>query len=485
MEGAPAAAGEEGFAERQFSYKGGHALADTLRGVGIDVGTSTTQVVFSALTLEDRGGRFTAPDITIAKKEVIYRGGIHETPLLHDNLIDTQALRGIVESEFQQAGVALGSTGTGAVIITGETARRENAAAVARELSCFAGEFVVATAGPDLESRIAGQGSGAQAIAEERRIRVANFDIGGGTTNIAVFDSGRLVATACYDIGGRLLRFGPQGKLTYISPHAAAIAQSVGLRFQVSETPALADLRRLATAMAQKLEHAAASLLNPDTSLLFSGGVADCIYTAGHETFAYGDFGVLLGEAVRQSRLFDHQVLVPNETIRATVIGAGSYTTTLSGSTIGYTDAALFPLKNLPVYALSPAQEAEAFDHGSAGNLAQALQDFAREADADCVAVAFEGKANPGWQELRRFASALAQEAGGRMQDAGDAPLVLLARHDMGKALALAMAPLVQDRPVIALDGLDARQPHCYVDIGKPLMRGQVVPVVIKTLLFG
>ena len=457
-----------------------------LLSVGIDVGTSTTQVVFSALTLEDRGGRFTAPNITISKKEVIYRGAIHETPLLQDNLIDTQALRGIVEGEFRQAGVALGSTGTGAVIITGESARRENAAAVARELSGFAGEFVVATAGPDLESRIAGQGSGAQMISEEQRIRVANFDIGGGTTNIAVFDQGKLTATACYDIGGRLLRFGPQGKLTYISPHAVQIASAAGLRFQVGETPSPADLHKLATAMAQALESKAAPLLKPGTCLLFSGGVADCIYTSGHETFAYGDFGVLLGEAVRQSRLFDYHVLRPRETIRATVIGAGSYTTTLSGSTIGYTDTALFPLKNLPVYALSSAQEAAAFDHGEAGELAQALRNFARETDADCIAVAFEGKANPGWQELRRFASALAnacQAAGGSPHE--KEPLVLLAKHDMGKALGLAIAPHTQGKAVIALDGIDARLEGCYIDIGRPLMKGQVVPVVIKTLLFG
>jgi len=461
-----------------------------LLSVGIDVGTSTTQVVFSALTLEDRGGRFTAPNIAITKKEVVYRGAIHETPLIGASQIDVQALRALVESEFKLAGVALGSTGTGAVIITGESARRENAAAVARELSGFAGEFVVATAGPDLESRIAGQGSGAQMISEERHMRAANFDIGGGTTNIAVFDSGRLVATACYDIGGRLLRFNPQGKLTYLSPHAAQIAQSVGLRFQVSETPSLADLHKLAQAMAQTLEAKAAPLLTPETQLMFSGGVADCIYTSGHETFAYGDFGVLLGEALRQSRLFDYQVLAPKETIRATVIGAGSYTITLSGSTIGYTDAGLFPLKNLPVFVLSPEQESAAFDHGKA-DFSHALQNFARETDASCVAVAFEGKPSPGWQELKRFAQTLA-----KAMPTQNVPMVLLAKHDMGKALGLTIAPHAQGRAVIALDGIDVRQPHCgvtpsygvtssYLDIGRPLMNGQAVPVVIKTLLFG
>jgi len=452
-----------------------------LLSVGIDVGTSTTQVIFSKLTLEDRGSRFTAPNIAITQKKVIYRGAIHETPLLNELFIDTQALRNLVENEFRQAGIARGSTGTGAVIITGETARRENAAAVLEQLSGFAGEFVVATAGPDLEARIAGQGSGAQAYSEEQRCRAANFDIGGGTTNIAIFEHGKLMNTQCFDIGGRLLKFTQGGKLSYISPSAVSIAESIGLRLRVSETPALSDLRALAEKMAQALERT--PLLTPDTCILFSGGVADCVYASGHEIFAYGDFGVLLGEAIRCSKLFGYRVIAPKETIRATVIGAGSYTTTLSGSTIGYSDTKLFPLKNLPVYALSPAQEAEMFDHGKIDELTQELQHFIRQTDAACIAVAFEGKPNPGWQELKRFAQALAKAT-------DFSPLVLLAKHDMGKALALAIAPFAADRPVIALDGIDARQQDCgvtsgYLDIGKPLMGGQVVPVVIKTLLFG
>ena len=439
--------------------------------VGIDIGTSTTQVIFSALTLEDRGGYFRAPNISITKKEVIHRGAIHETPLLNQSKIDVRALRKIVENEFAQASMALGETGTGAVIITGESARRENAAAVAAELSGFAGEFVVATAGPDLESRIAGQGSGAQAYSQEHGVRAANFDIGGGTTNVAVFDCGKLIATACYDIGGRLLKFTPQGKLSYISKHVPAF------RFQMGDTPSVAELQKLAAAMAQALAHKAAPLLTPNTHVLFSGGVADCIYTPSHDLFAFGDFGVFLGEAVRQSRLFDHRVVQPKETIRATVIGAGSYTTTLSGSTIGYTDAALFPLKNLPVFALSPGQEASAFDHGKVEHLAQQLHDFAKQTDANCIAVAFVGKPSPGWQELKRFAQAMAQAM-------PNTPWVFLAKHDIAKALALAITPHAANTPVIALDGIDARQPHCYLDIGKPLMNGQVVPVVVKTLLF-
>ena len=474
----------------------------SLLSIGIDVGTSTTQVIFSRLHLRDKAGRFAAPDIQITGTEVIYRGKVHETPLIDAARIDAEALRLLIEEEFSRAGISSGETDTGAVIITGESARKENAAAVLEQLSAFAGDFVVATAGPDLESRIAGQGSGAQEASRLRRCRVANFDIGGGTTNIAVFEHGTLVSVGCYDIGGRQLRFTTKGVLTDISPGASRVAQAMGLRLRISEAPSIDDLRRLAGEMAKVLESTidtgivsefADMLLTPNASLLtpnrmdavcFSGGVADCIYTTGRARFAYGDFGVLLGEAVRMSRLFD-AVIIPKETIRATVIGAGSYTTTLSGSTVKYTDAALFPMKNLPVFALDAAQEEAAFA-GKECDIARRLRWFLRQADITRAAVALEGKPNPGWQELGRLARALADAVCAATPSG--TPIILLSRYDMGKALGQAISGIrdqgIGIRDVIALDGIAAGE-HQFIDIGKPVMGGYAVPVVIKTLVFG
>jgi len=474
-------------------------MPSALLSIGIDVGTSTTQVVFSRLHLRDRGSRFTAPDIQIVGTEVIYRSEVHETPLLDAVRIDANALRQLVEEEFRRAGIAPEDTDTGAVIITGESARKENAAAVLAQLSGLAGDFVVATAGPDLESRIAGQGSGAQEESRVRRCRVANFDIGGGTTNIAVFDCGNLAAVGCYDIGGRMLRFSPTGALTDISPGAAQTAMHCGLRLQPSQTPYIEDLHRLAQVIAQILEqsiqagnsqspllHAlktpastALILDKPVDAVCFSGGVADCIYTSNRDEFEFGDFGVLLGNAIRMGRLFDYPVITPKETIRATVIGAGSYTTTLSGSTVRYTDAALFPIKNLPVFALNSSQEEAAFA-GTDCDIAERLRWFLQQADVPLAAIAMQGKPSPGWQELKRLAETLANA----VCAAGSMPIILLARHDMGKALGQAVAPFAQGRPVIALDGIAAGEHH-YLDIGRPVMQGQAVPVVVKTLLFG
>jgi len=465
-----------------------------LRSVGIDVGTSTTQVIFSALRVENTAGYASAPNAAITEKRVTYRGESHETPLLDATRIDADKLRILVENEFRRAGMAPGDVDTGAVIITGESARKENAAAVLASLSGFAGEFVVSTAGPDLEARMAGQGSGAGAQSRRRRCRVANLDIGGGTANIAIFDSGALAAVGCYDIGGRQLRFTPGGKLTYLSESAAKVAEAVGLRLHAGDTPNLADLRSLARAMAQLLEDsitpgaggallsgvrtAGSSDLKPDKPVDFvsySGGVADCVYRTGYERFAFGDFGVLLGEAVRAGADFT-RVLTPAETIRATVIGAGLHSVRLSGSTVRCVDEGLFPLKNLPVFC--PAKDL--LDNSSA--LAESFAWFLKQNDAVNAVLFLEGDPSPGYIALKRLSESLARALDAALPP-GE-PILVLAYYDIGKALGQMIASCVPARAVISLDGLRAG-PNDFLDFGKPVMGGLAVPVAVKTLIFG
>ena len=465
-----------------------------LLSVGIDVGTSTTQVIFSALRVENTSGFTRAPDVAITEKRVTYQGESHETPLLDAARIDADKLRALVQDECRRAGIAPGEVDTGAVIITGESARKENAAAVLAHLSGFAGEFVVSTAGPDLEARMAGQGSGAQAASKVRRCRVANLDIGGGTANIAIFDSGALVAVGCCDIGGRQLRFTPAGSVTYISESAGKIAQAIGLHMRVGDTPALDDLRALARAMAQLLEDSVtpggmspllasvkangSSELNldkPADFVCYSGGVADCIYKTGHGRFAFGDFGVLLGEAIRAGADFT-RVLTPAETIRATVIGAGLHSVRLSGSTVRCADEALFPLKNLPVFC--PAKELLDDPTALAGQFAW----FLRQNDTSNAVLFLEGDPSPGYMALKRQAEGLAYALDTALPP-GE-PLLMLAYHDIGKALGQLMAPYAPGRAVVSLDGLRAG-PDDFLDFGRPVMNGLAVPVVIKTLVFG
>ena len=136
-------------------------MTEEILSVGIDIGTSTLQLIFSKIYIENRGSSFTVPQIKIIGKEVIYRSEIYETPLISETVIDTKNVKKIIENEYKKANIKYEDVSTGAVIITGDTARKENAKEVLETLSGMAGDFVVATAGPDLESIIAGKGSGA------------------------------------------------------------------------------------------------------------------------------------------------------------------------------------------------------------------------------------------------------------------------------------------------------------------------------------
>ena len=294
--------------------------------------------------------------------------------------IDGPAVRRLVAQEYRQAGYTPADVDTGAVIITGESARKENAAAVLENLSDFAGEFVVSTAGPDLESVIAGKGSGACEYSRQTGRPVANLDIGGGTTNIAIFQDGQAVSRGCLDIGGRLIRLAPDWTVTRISPAARLVAQDLGLPLEPGARTGPGELSRLTDRMAG-----------------------------------------LLGQSLR-----------PEETIRATVVGAGSYTTSVSGSTITYSEAALFPLKNLPVLRLTSEEQALCLE-GRGEELEEKIRWFLAQQDADQLILSLPGLPDPEYAPLQRLAKALAGAAH-RALPPGRPALVVL-EQDMAKAL--------------------------------------------------
>jgi len=209
-------------------------MREEMLSVGIDIGTSTTQLIFSKLIVENTASSFSVPRISIVDKEVIYRSEVYFTPLVSNNEINGEKIREIVEKEYKKACVNKEDIQTGAVIITGETARKENANDVLHTLSGFAGDFVVATAGPDLESIIAGKGAGAHIYSKEHSTSVVNIDIGGGTSNLALFTRGEVKETGCLDIGGRLIKLDKVTKeITYISPKIEKIIKDNKLGLKI------------------------------------------------------------------------------------------------------------------------------------------------------------------------------------------------------------------------------------------------------------
>ena len=229
-------------------------MAEVLRSVGLDVGTTSTQMVLSKLTVENRASGFAVPELEITDRKILYKSEIHFTPLKTENLVDGERLRELVQREYRAAGIRRDAVDTGAIIITGETSRKENAREVLSALSEFAGDFVVATAGPHLESVLAAKGAGAVEYSGKHGKRVLHMDIGGGTSNLALIEDGKIQRTGCLNVGGRLLKFDEMGILTYVSPVLDGICPlKVGQKAQPEAVAAVAEILVQALEMAAGL----------------------------------------------------------------------------------------------------------------------------------------------------------------------------------------------------------------------------------------
>ena len=474
-------------------------MKEIINSVGIDIGTSTTQLIFSKLTIENEATSYTVPRINIVDTEVVYRSNIYFTPLTDTKTIDAEGVKKIVAGEYSRAKMDPKDLHTGAVIITGETARKENANDVLAALSTMAGDFVVATAGPDLESVLSAKGAGTNRMSKEDRNTIANIDVGGGTSNIAVFQKGDLVATSCLDIGGRLVKIN-DGKISYIYEKTKKMAEKAGLHISVGDRADKADLKKLSQIMADEL--AMALGLAPKSAeheslytnegkpienikidgVTFSGGVADIVYNPSSEdVFRYNDIGPLLGEAIRECRYFKETKLYESvETIRATVVGAGTHTTEVSGSTIRY-EADCLPIKNIPVIKMTEAEEDDL--QLLSKDLAEKIDIFTNRSKDECVAIALTGENYKTFDRVQELAKAVI--AGIKSYDNPNVPIIVIVECDIGKVLgnALKVMLMEQKRKVICIDNIFVKDGD-YVDIGEPVANGRVVPVVTKTLIF-
>lgn len=474
-------------------------MQETILSVGIDIGTSTTQLIFSKLTIENLASNYTVPRISIVDKKVIYRSGIYFTPLKSQTEIDAVKVKDIIRGEYEKAGIQPADLQTGAVIITGETARKQNANSVLEALSDMAGEFVVATAGPDLESVLSAKGAGSDKVSEEKREVVANIDIGGGTSNIAFFQKGILRGTSCLDIGGRLIKI-EGGKITYIFPAIQELARLHQIQIRVGDRADEKILYRICEYMAQQLamaiyadqpdEYHGRLYTNQGSPLkqepqiqavTFSGGVAECMRQPDEtDVFRYGDIGVLLARAVSNCSAFEKVKIYPAaETIRATVVGAGTHTTNVSGSTISYAREKL-PIKNIPVLKISEEDEAQASAFKEA--IQRGLVLYESEGKVEQLAIAFSGRYHTSFLEIQELAKLIIQGANQVIK--GTHPLILIIENDIAKVLGNALNVLLErKKDVICIDGIHTQNGD-YIDIGEPVVDGHVVPVVTKTLIF-
>jgi ethanolamine utilization protein EutA len=503
-----------------------------LLSVGLDVGTTTTQVVFSRLTVADQARPGQVPRIGITAKEILYQSPIFFTPLKDRETVDAARLTELVRREYASAGVDPGRVETGAVIITGEAAKKKNADEILQSLAGLAGDFVVTVAGPHLESLIAGRGSGAAAYSQSHYTTVINVDIGGGSANSAIFKQGQLVAAAAMNYGGRILEIEhTTGRVRHVAEPARHILADLHLRLEIGDSPSFGDLRRFTDRMAdltvELIEGTASPLaarlyLTPPspvsgrgTTLMLSGGIGQYYFEpvpAGTvaEVIIHDDLGPLLSDSLRRhAGLQAYQIVRPAETMRATVLGASSQTVTLSGSTI-WADRQVLPLRNLPVIrptlsltpnppsgrpagrgvsALSPLPVGEGWPSARVREshptkVASAIADAVRRWDVnpqtDPFAIALEIDQSLDYNQLLQLAGGLSEFAAALPPER---PLVAIVARDYAQALGQTVKSMAPGRPLLIIDQVGLEEGD-YIDIGMPLMDGRVVPVSVKTLVF-
>ncbi|MDP2268650.1 MAG: ethanolamine ammonia-lyase reactivating factor EutA, partial [Deltaproteobacteria bacterium] len=330
--------------------------------------------MFSRLVLFRRGKEFFS-GYTVVEREIIYRSTVILTPFINNNqLVDAAGLKDFIAQVYREAKITPAEIDTGAVITTGEAARKENTAAIIEALAGDAGKFVCAAAGPNLEALLAAHGSGAVKHSlqhhQGHHETILNVDIGGGTSKIALVKGGRILETCAINVGSRLIAWDTEGVITRIEEAGARVAAALGLKVGIGQrlpgeagillSAKLAEL--LFEILLQKpLSDLARSLMitpelayrGPIDTVVYSGGVAEFIYD--EEARLFGDLGPWLGQAVQKNQQAWGVALgLPTERIRATVIGASQYTVQVSGNTIFLSDPQLLPLHNLPVIKLPP-----------------------------------------------------------------------------------------------------------------------------------
>jgi len=214
----------------------------------------------------------------------------------------------------------------------------------------------------------------------------------------------------------------------------------------------------------------------------FSGGVSEYIY--GCEERRFGDIAAPLAgrisAACAQGRIAA-PIAQPRERIRATVIGASQFTVQVSGKTIHVSERSGLPLRNVPVVA--PAMDLSGAI--SVDEVARATREALERASADedeAVALAIAWRGEPHYLRLRELAEGVALALVPR--GTARAPLVLMVDGDVGRTLGYILEhELAIGRPVVSIDGIQLKE-FDYVDIGEVIRPADVVPVVIKSLLF-
>ncbi len=475
-----------------------------MNSVGVDVGTTTSHLVFSELVLKKDPSSNTEK-FHVSERIIKYRGDIFFTPLLPSNEIDIDRLLPDLLSEYKKAHVDPATIDSGAVIITGESAKRNNAEKIVKFLAKEAelGNFVASTAGPNFESMISAYGSGAVSFSATHGKKIIHSDVGGGTSNIAVIENGIIIATACINVGGRLLAFDDADEIFRLEPAGILVLEACNLSQRLGDKLTLKEK----TLVSEKLAHSLLEVLkgeklsnltqelmmtenlpldsysnNPAVS--FSGGIAEYIYQKSEQEF--NDLGKILGTKIR-SLLKKHafERIEPPEKIRATVIGASGHTLNVSGSTtfISKDRSKIdLPIRNLPVVLPQIDRNQLSIDY-----VAHQIQNSLKRLDIvegeSKFVLAFIDPVRSVYDKLTIFSQGIVKGLPKSVQE--DKPIFLVFQTDIGNSVGNVLKRETGiTNEILSLDEISVKEGD-FIDCGKPLFEDRVFPVVIKSLIFG
>jgi ethanolamine utilization protein EutA len=471
----------------------------SLTTVGMDIGSSGTQVIFSRVHL-----RRLAEDLTsryyVISRETLFLSPVALTPYQSEERIDDEKLGAIIDDAYVAAKISPSDIDTGVVILTGEALRRENAQGIAKILSEQGGDFVTATAGHHMEAMLAAYGSGAARVSSDEKKRILNIDIGGGTTKLGLVENGKVIATAAVHIGGRL-QVVEGGKIVRLDPAGKHHAKRAGFCWSRGDEIDLADLQKVADGMAdalvaavtaRPLPHDIARLYLTDPigdlghvdGVMFSGGVAEYIYE--RESRDFGDIGPRLGRAIREriaKKALPWPVLPAGECIRATALGASEYSVQLSGNTSYISSpGTLLPRRDLQVLlppftctdTINPEQLAQAIrSHMTAFDVAGTERE---------IALALRWTGMPTYPRLAAFAEGIRRGLADRIKK--KLPLYIMLDGDVAQTLGhILRDELHVASDILVIDGV-VLWDFDYIDLGRIRMPSYTVPVTIKSLVF-
>jgi len=472
-----------------------------LTTVGIDIGSSTSQMSVSRIELERIDNRYVT-----TRRELLYESDIRLTPYADAETIDTAALGEFFQQQYAKAGVSHDEVDTGAIILTGLALAKHNSRNIADLFAAQAGTFVAVSAGDAIESTLACRGAGIEGLSQRTGRPVVHIDMGGGTTKYSYVVGGDIERVAAIDIGARLVLAAdddPRRVLRVEEPAALLLAEA-GLELGAGDV--LTDEVRefLAGRMAEQvLAHAGlapdaeadprllrtAPLLpagqRPDGSSLvtFSGGVSEFIYD--REAQSFGDLGRPLADAVL--RALRERGLRAEETargIRATVLGASQYSLQLTGNTVYASSQSLVPLRNVPVVKPRLDLDPDELDVDQlTGAISRALATRHPD-DAGVVAIALSWRGSATYQRVDALARAVLAAAGRAAPEGARAPVVLVCDADIAGLLGHHLSDLSGPAaPVLTLDSIQVSE-FDFLDVGAFVPGTGALPVVVKSLLF-